>query len=380
MTDRQQIAIVGGGVIGLSLAWELGRRGFAVVVFDINRLGRKASWAGAGILAPANHRTMTHPLDRLMGLGSELHAIWASHLLEQTGIDNGFRNCGGVYIARTTGERAALNGLKLHWQQHGIPFEDIDRLSDLVELETDEWDSSTRAVRVPSESQICNPAHLDALQSACRHQGVKLIDECQSCRLLHAGAGQVSLVVDGQAIDCDLVCLCAGAWSSELLGQLGVQLPVIPVRGQMLLYKLPQQMFIPIINEGSRYIVPRTDGHVLVGSTLEEVGFDESTTDGELAELRRFAASVVPALDDRVLVRSWAGLRPASHDGFPFIGRVPGCDNAFVATGHFKCGLQMSTATAVIVADEIQGRPPLMDLRPYAADRLNAKRDFVALN
>lgn len=380
MNDRRQVAIVGGGVIGLSLAWELARRGFAVAVFDINRMGRKASWAGAGILTPTNHRTMTHPLDRLMGLGSELHTIWARQLLELTGIDNGFRNCGGVYIARTTGERAALNGLKLHWQQHGIAFEDIDQLSELVELETGGWNRSTRAIRVPSESQICNPAHLNALQSACRHQGVKLIDQCQSCQLLHASAGQVSLVVDGRAFDCELICLCAGAWSSELLGQLGVQLPIIPVRGQMLLYKLPEQSFTPIINEGSRYIVPRTDGHVLVGSTLEEVGFDESTTADQLDELKQFASSVVPALDDRVLVRSWAGLRPASHDGFPFIGRLPGCDHTFVATGHFKCGLQMSTATAVIVADEIQGRPPLMDLRPFAPDRLDAQRDFVAMN
>ncbi len=377
MIDRCEVAVVGGGVIGLSLAWELAQRGFRVAVVDINRLGRKASWSGAGILAPANHRTMTHPLDQLMGLGSELHEMWAELLLEQTGIENGFRKCGGIYLARTAGERAALNGLKLHWQQHGIACEEIESLRELDALDIGVWNASTAAVFVPCEAQICNPAHLEALVRACRQQGVRLIEECQSCQLVNSSGCEAALFLDGELFDCGMVCLCAGAWSSELLGQLQVQLPVVPVRGQMLLYKLPLQQFEPIINEGSRYIVPRSDGHVLVGSTLEEVGFDESTTADKLDGLKRFSCGIIPALRENILVRSWAGLRPASHDGFPFIGRVPGFENAFVATGHFKSGLQMSTATAVILADEIQGRPPLLDLNPFAPDRLDAKREFA---
>ncbi len=374
MSESQSIGIVGGGVIGLSIAWELSRRGHQVSVFDVGRMGRKASWAGAGILVPANHHTMTHPLDQLMGVGSELHQTWAAQLLEETGIDNGYRECGGLYLARTAGERAALRGQMLHWQQYDVAFETIENLTELkLDWATD--GEPILAIRVPGESQICNPDHLEALLAVCRRRGVGLHED-----------GDVRLQASGDAIDCvatdsgrfrfDQVVVSAGAWSTRVLQTLDVDLPMIPVRGQILLYKLPSPQFRFVINEGSRYIVPREDGHVIVGSTTEEVGFDESTTDEKLGELSEFARSLVPALNENCLKRSWAGLRPASHDGFPFLGRVTDFRNLLVATGHFKSGLQMSTATAVLMSDTIEGRPTLVDMRPFACGRINRAEEF----
>ena len=367
MSSQDRIAIVGGGVIGLSVAWELSQRNHQVTLFEVGQLGRKASWAGAGILSPSNSKTVSHPLDKLMGLGSDLHRDWTGELLEASGIDNGYHQCGGLYVARTIGEKAALQGQLLNWDQYEIAYR---RLADVAELDLAanlNVGEDHLLVAVPGESQICNPDHLKALAAACRKRGVELIENCDVNFRLQDDL----VVVDSYAKPLDRICFCAGAWTTPLMADLGIKVPLIPVRGQMLLFKLDARIFESIINEGSRYIVPRADGFVLVGSTTEEVGFDESTTEEKLNELMQFATSLVPALNENTLENSWAGLRPASHDGFPFMGVLPGTRNGYVATGHFKAGLQMSPAVAVIMADLIEGKDSIMDVSPFNPGRLN---------
>ena len=143
----------------------------------------------------------------------------------------------------------------------------------------------------------------------------------------------------------------------------------MPVRGQMVLYKCEQQPFHRVINEGSRYLVPRSDGRVLVGSTEEEVGFDKSTTDSALRELMTLARELVPQLTPDKVERTWAGLRPGSYDGMPYLGSVPGLDNVFVAAGHFRSGLFLSTGTAVVMGQLIRGVTTDVDLRPFRVGR-----------
>ncbi len=137
-------------------------------------------------------------------------------------------------------------------------------------------------------------------------------------------------------------CITAGAWSQTLMHQLSIENGILPVRGQMNLYRFPAQRFTPIINEGSRYLVPREDGHVLAGSCEEEVGFQEDTTPSMVENLHQWAIGLVPALKDAERVRSWAGLRPGSFDGLPYIGKLPDLDNAFVASGHFETGSSLA--------------------------------------
>jgi glycine oxidase len=137
----------------------------------------------------------------------------------------------------------------------------------------------------------------------------------------------------------------------------------------MLLYRCPLPPIRRIVNEGSRYIVPRDDGRVLVGSTEEEVGFDQHTTAEGLADLAGFARSLVPALADAPIERSWAGLRPAPLDGLPYLGPLPGLANAFVAAGHFRSGLFLSPATAVVMSQLLRGEAPSVDLAPFRVGR-----------
>ena len=368
---NNRVLVVGGGVIGLSIAWELNRRGFQTVVADINPFGRKASWAGAGILAPAKFETMTQPLDRLKAYGSQLHRVWSHALRQVTGIDNGYSECGGLYLARTVGERAALLGLLDEWSQYQIDFEHLEPNS----LPTAIGPKPMLAVSVPCEGQIDNRMHLSALVEACSRSGSVLIPCCGAMQFKFLDSRCEAAIVENinEEIVFDHLCVAVGAWSTELVQQFGISLPVIPVRGQMLLYKLKQKSFAHILNEGSRYLVPRSDGHIVVGSTTEEVGFDEMTTESAMSDLTNFACQWVPGLNDDCLVSSWAGLRPASHDGFPFMGRLSEFENVWIATGHFKSGLQMAPAVAEIMSDMLQGNSPKMNTSAFDSSRLNVE-------
>jgi glycine oxidase len=163
--------------------------------------------------------------------------------------------------------------------------------------------------------------------------------------------------------------VCLGAWTGELLGEMRVPCKVKPVRGQMLLLRTPEPVIRRVILEGRRYLVPRDDGRVLVGSTEEDVGFDPSTTREVLDDLRRFAAGLVPDLARARVERSWAGLRPGNADGLPTLGRVPGFENLWVAAGHYRAGIQLSPATGLIMAQAIRGEPTDVPLSAFRADR-----------
>ncbi len=365
-----RIVVVGGGVMGLSLAWELSGRGYDVSLIDREHFGPAASWAGAGILVPANEQTAIHPLDQLTALSNRLHAEWAEKLKMETGIDNGFQVCGGVYVARSLGEEAALTGLRGYWDECQIEYRDLSPAA------LGQWqphlstDGIRVALSVPGEAQIRNPHHLRALRAGCRSRGVQFFHadgdsswETRSGRLIGLRLGQ-------QRVEGDQFCIAAGAWTGQLLHPLGVNLAMLPVRGQMLLYYWPEGRMATILNEGSRYLVPRRDGHLLVGSSTEEAGFEPTTTQPVLEELQLFAQSLLPALTTERLKSQWAGLRPATYDGFPYLGRLSNWENGFVATGHFKVGLQQSTGTAVVMADLIDQKPPTIDLAPFEPGRV----------
>ena len=378
-----KVAIVGGGVIGLSLAWELARRGHQPTVIEKALLGRAASWAGAGILPPSNLDTAIHPMEHLEGRSDELHPQWAERLEKETGIDTGFLRCGGLYIARTLGEKASLAGRITEWDHRKIETQQLDQETlrkDFAGLH-ESVIHDAMAWWAPGETQICNPRHVEALAAACRKTTVTLLENCGEAEIVMQNQ-RVShvLINDGEAagskIEADAFCITAGPWSGQIAGKLaGAEaafdtLPMVPVRGQMLLYKLDAALFTAVINEGTRYLVPRSDGHVLFGATIEEVGFDTSTTDAGLADLKSQASSLLPALGDDRLRKTWAGLRPGTFDGFPYIGAMPQTENLFVAAGHFKAGLHLSPATAEVMADLIEGNNPSIDLTPFAPSRV----------
>ena len=371
MTERPDCLIVGGGVIGLSLAWELAQQKLRVTVIDQTEPGREASWAGAGILPPANRRSARDAYDQLRGLSYDLHSEWATRLRDLTGIDTGYCRCGGLYLARTAGEAAALAGWARVADDEGIT---VERLT-ADDLRTIEPALATAAgsfrgiYHMPGEVQLRNPRHLKALQAACELSGVSIRPDVKALDLVAMSEHTAALETSAGRMKAGAICLAAGAWTGNLLARMGLECGILPMRGQMLLFRCESQPFQRVLNEGSRYMVPRNDGRVLAGSTEEEVGFDKRNTEEALRELQEFAFALVPALRNAELERTWAGLRPASFDGFPYLGRLPLFSNTFVAAGHFRSGIYLSPGTAVVMRQLICGDEPEIDLGPFRVGR-----------
>ncbi|HEV7282556.1 MAG TPA: glycine oxidase ThiO [Pirellulaceae bacterium] len=373
-SGNADVAIVGAGAIGLSLAWELARRGKSVTLLDAGEPGHESSWAGAGILPPCLAPESRDPLTALHRLSMELHPVWAERLQEATGVDVGFRSCGGVYLAYDRGEAAALAGMAFEAEASGVPVETwspeeiVRREPALGQLLSRE--KPLTAKFFPGECQIRNPRFVRALRLACEQAGVAVRPHVRVRRWKTEGRRLVAVRSDGvETIAADAFVAAAGAWTQELLGSIGVAPEIFPIRGQMLLYESPEPRLRSVLNVGPRYFVPRDDGLLLVGATEEEVGFGKANTAEGVAELRRFAERTLPALADREPLKTWAGLRPATFDGLPYLGRVPGLENLYVAAGHFRAGLTLSPGTAVVVADELCGQTPAVDLQPFRVGR-----------
>ncbi|WP_425617409.1 glycine oxidase ThiO [Anatilimnocola sp. NA78] len=366
--------IVGGGVIGLSLAWQLALRGRKVRVIDRQAPAQEASWAGAGILPPASRTALAHPLDQLRGWSFELHAEWAVKLLQQTGIDTGYRKCGGLYVARSIGEAAALTAWAEAQHEEQVVVEKLSP-GRLAELEPELATANPPALPIraawllPDECQLRNPRYLQALLKVCEQQGVEIVANCevQDFQISNGRLQKVNTSLGD--ISAEQVCVTSGAWTGQLLQKLGMTLGVIPIRGQMVLFRCERPPLRTIVNEGPRYLVPRDDGRLLVGSTEEEAGFDKRTTPEAIAELIGLARTWLPSLADAEVEQTWAGLRPASFDGFPYLGHLPGVANAFVASGHYRSGLYLSPGTAIVMAQLMCHEACSLNLSAFAVGR-----------
>ncbi len=366
------VAIIGGGIIGLTSAYFLAKEGVSVAVYDRGDFGKEASWAGAGILPPGNPDRSATPGDRLRGIGSWRFPHFSAELRELTGIDNGYRPCGGIeFLAE---EDTDVPGV---WAAEGIPFErltlaEAKKLEALGRVEGEPY-------LLPGFAQVRNPWHLRALVAACEKVGVRLHPNA-GAEAWELGSGRVGAVrlATGDRVIAKHFLLAAGAWSEALLRPLGCQPHVHPVRGQIALLRGPSCSRVLMF--GKRYLVPRGDGLTLVGSTEEpEAGFEKRTTPEGIGGLCGFARRVVPSLEAAKLETSWAGLRPGSPDGLPFIGRVPGWDNVFVAAGHFRAGVQLSIGTAQAISELLTCKPTCVPLEAFALDRkpdANAKSAF----
>lgn len=373
MTD---CCIIGGGIVGLSIARELAGRGASVRV--LARGGRRdtASWAGVGIFPPAPEWAGCGPHAALTAWSDRLHRQWAVELRAETGIDNGLRQCGGLYVATAAG-MDHLHAAAREWRERGAECHELDAV-DLAACEPALADAIGRGaitggILLPAEQSFRSPRHLEALEASCRLRGAVVTREAEVREVLRSHGGVESVVAEVagtvETVRARHFVLAAGAWTGTLGEKFGLRIETRPIRGQIVLLQLPRPVLTRIVNLGLHYLVPREDGHLLVGSTIEDAGFEPVTTPDAVARLRRLARDLLGPIADRPPAAVWAGLRPGSADGTPFIGRLPGLDNAVIATGHFRAGLHQSPATAMMVADILTDRPCQLDPAPFAPDR-----------
>jgi glycine oxidase len=366
MTKQPDVLIIGGGVIGLTTAYFLARDGAGVEVVDQGDFGQEASWAGAGILSPGNPQQARTPFRQLRAHSFALFPTLSAELRDRTGIDNGYLRCGGLEMADSADEEAADE-----WRDEGITIETLagKRLSQLEPALSSELGT---AYYLPDMAQVRNPRHVKALRAGCQLLRVRWRPGCPVMgfeiqgQRIHAVQTSQGLVTAGQFL------LATGAWSEPLLEALGWRPGIRPVRGQIALLNTGAPLLRRILLCGRRYLVPRPDGRVLVGSTEEDAGFDKRTTTRAISDLLTLACNLVPDLAHAHLERCWAGLRPGSPDKLPFLGPVPGFENLFVAAGHFRSGILLSPATGMVMRELLLGQPLTVPLEAFRLDRAPA--------
>lgn len=358
-----KVVVIGGGVMGCMTALELLQRGCQVSLVERRQTGQEASWAGGGIVTPLYPWRYREPVSDLAEWSQRRYPGLCRELLEHTGIDPEFTQCGLLWLDHAEQDAA------LEWaQQHEKPISAVG--SDFVYRQVRALGPGfSGGMWQPGLANVRNPRLMAALKARLRQfKDFSLLEET-AVHGLDLAAGKVAGVMHARGtIAADAVVLAAGAWSGEWLAGLGIQLQVAPVKGQMLLYKTTPGWLPSIVLHGGRYAIPRRDGHILIGSTLEYAGYDTTTTNEALESLRGSVHALLPALAEMQPVGQWAGLRPGSAEGVPFIGAVSAIEGLWVNAGHFRNGLVLAPASCRLLADLMTGVQPELPAAPYALE------------
>lgn len=354
-----QVVIVGGGVVGLLSALELRQAGCNVIVLERGLIGEESSWAGGGIVSPLYPWRYPPAVTALATVAQAVYPQLAAQLLAETGIDAEFNPC-GMLMLDAPDERDALA-----WAlEYG---KDIERLhGEALSKLAPHLQGFGHALWLPHVANVRNPYLLRALRRAAELRGVKLLEHHQVCAWRQQDERIVAVQChNGQQFAAEHVVVTAGAWTQGLLALADVDVPVVPVKGQMLLYKVEPGTLQHIVLHEGHYLIPRRDGHVLCGSTLEPGSFDKSLTVEAREQLEAVAHRLLPILAQQTPVAHWAGLRPGSPNGIPFIGRTPRYGNLWVNAGQYRNGLVLAPASAQLLADLLLERRPSVSPAPY---------------
>ena len=376
-------AIVGGGVIGLSIGWRLAQSGRRVAIIERAESGKATSWASGGMLG--NDAEIGFEELEVYQLGVASVALWPDFVREleaATDIDIGYRTEGTLMVADDADGAADLRRIYRFQQGQGVPVEWIS-VSRALELEPMLTPRLTAAVLSESDRQVDPRLMVTALRKAFLGEGGILMEQHRVSRIESTGSVMACIVDSSDPVLCDRVVLAAGPWSS-MIEMEGVEAPPVrPVKGQMLELRMQPRLEIAHVIRGKgTYLAPKRNGRLLVGSTSEEMGFDETVTAGGLYELLEKAWRLIPGIYDMPVTDSWAGLRPASPDHAPLIGFADHPKILF-ATGHHRHGILLAPVTAAAAADlllrgttemPIAVCDPLRFSRPEGAEQV---RDFT---
>lgn len=350
-----QIILVGGGVIGMLTALELQRDGHHVTLIEQGELGQESSWAGGGIVSPLYPWRYAQCINELAAWSQQAYPALCSTLHESTGIDPEYVRSGLLLLGLEDAEEARS---WVQSQRVNAEFVDDERV---LAIEPALVQSNQPALWMSEVAQVRNPRLVRALAAEIKRIGIEHITHRAVTSLLLSRGYITGVQTPQGAIHGDAVVICAGAWTRQLLEGYGAAPEIRPVRGQMLCFKTEPGLVRRMVLEESRYIIPRRDGRILFGSTLEEVGFDKRTSREAFAELHEIAVRRFPGLRAYPVENHWAGLRPGTPGGVPYIAAHPEVQGLFVNAGHFRNGVVLGPASARLCADLVSGKRPAID-------------------
>ena len=355
---NQEVLIIGGGVIGLSIARELHKRGLTqITIVDRGTMGREASWAAAGMLAP-NIETDTHPEFHRFGIESlELYPTFSEALREETGIDIELDRTGTLFLAFDETEESALDETFSHQKSRNVNVELLTG-SELRDLEPAISRAAGRGLLYPDDWQVENRFLVAALIEYAERNGIRIIENTEVVSLLTDSTNVIGAgTIDGDLL-ADVTIIATGAWTSLIkIRDVAIPVDVRPIRGQMISFQVQPASLRHVVYSTAGYLVPRADGRILVGATVEDVGFENVVTQDALESLVFVAIGILPdVIPPLYVVDRWSGLRPFAADGLPVIGSIPGYENLIVATAHYRNGILLAPKTAEIVAAKIVDR------------------------
>lgn len=362
---KQDVTIIGAGVIGLATAEQLLLQGVKVTLIERNEVGLESSWAGGGILSPLCPWDYSDDVNRLSHYSAQLFPQWTSNLYKASGIDPEYL-ISGMKILSFVDKKIIENWcLQYPTKIKYLATSHTDTHLNKKHYPGYRDQENNSSILMPDIAQVRNPRLLKSLHIRVLQLGGKIIENCVVNQINIRNHNVHSLTTAQGQIFADYYVVSAGAWSKALLEPHALGIEIKPIKGQMLLFKFNEPPITNIMIKDNVYMIPRQDGHLLVGSTIEDVGFNKEITITARNTLMKKAREILPLLDKMPIIKQWAGLRPATKKNSPYIGRHSTLSNLFMNAGHFRYGIVMAPASAEILANEITNHSQKIDISPY---------------
>ena len=357
--------VIGGGVIGMMTARALHLSGMKVLLLERGSLGGESSWAGGGIISPLYPWRYQDSVNCLAQHSKTLYPDLVAQLQDESKLDCELIQSGLLFVGQSEKEQA-LNWAE-RWSEN---VQLIDDRQTVLSIESVLSDEIEQALWMPDVMQVRNPKIIKALRASFDRLGIAYREHVSVQDIIVQSACVKGVRINDEVLAADRVIVAGGAWSAGLIDAVQ-HVDVEPVKGQMIMFKGEPDLIKRMVLSEGHYIIPRRDGRILAGSTLEKSGFDKTISDTALETLRKTAIELVPVLESLPVERQWAGLRPGTENGVPYICAIDDVDGLYLHAGHYRNGIVLGPASVQLMTELVLGKETFCDASAYKVSALH---------